>query len=214
MLRKRTASVILFHGSGDTGAGIKDWVRSLLGRDFDGSHIRYVYPTAPWQSYTPFEGDKANVWFDRQKIHIAADEESDSMTGAYDIANDLIQKQLDDGIPQHRIIVGGFSMGGALALHTGYHLNTNLAGVFAHSAFLNRKSIVYESLRNAANTPELRMFHGTDDKVVEFDWGQETYNTLIDLGVTGSFTELPNAEHELMESSMLDVEQWILQKLP
>ncbi|KAH8376824.1 hypothetical protein KR093_001528 [Drosophila rubida] len=211
---KRTASVIFFHGSGDTGAGIKDWVRSVLGRDFRGAHIRYVYPTAPWQRYTPFGGDKSNVWFDRQKVHIAADEESESMSEAYSIAKGLIREQLDDGIPLHRIIVGGFSMGGALALHTGYHLNTSVGGVFAHSAFLNRESIVYDSLANETDPPELCMLHGTNDQMVEFDWGRETYDALSELGVNGSFTVLPDVEHELTESSMRDVEQWILEKLP
>ncbi|KAM8717030.1 hypothetical protein ACLKA7_003838 [Drosophila subpalustris] len=216
MLRKPSASVIFFHGSGDTGAGIMDWVRSLIGRDLDGSHIRYVYPTAPLQKYTPFGGEESTVWFDRKNVDIAADEDRESMSKSYDIARRLVQKQMNDGIPEHRIIVGGFSMGGALALHTGYHLNTNLAGVFAHSAFLNRKSVVYKSLQQEtnANLPELCMFHGNDDNVVEFAWGKETFNNLTELGVSGSFTELPNTVHELQKSSLIDIEQWILQKLP
>lgn len=53
-------------------------------------------------------------------------------------------------------------MGGALAMHTGYHLNQNLGGVFAMSAFLNKHSIVLESLESSSTTqlPNLRMFHG------------------------------------------------------
>ena len=56
----------------------------------------------------------------------------------------------------------GFSMGGALSLHTGYHLNRNLGGVFCLSSFLNDRSIVYESLENssAESLPPLKMFHG------------------------------------------------------
>jgi len=197
-------------------AGIRDWVRSLIGRDFKGSHIRYVYPTAPLQSYTPFGGEESTVWFDRHKVGITADEERGSMAESYDIAHRHIKKQLDDNIPLHRIIVGGFSMGGALALHTGYHLNTDLAGVFAHSSFLNRKSVVYESLHEEPNVslPELCMFHGSDDDVVKFAWGKETFNSLSKLGVSGSFTELHNTAHELQESSMINLEEWILQKLP
>ncbi|XP_034475379.1 lysophospholipase-like protein 1 [Drosophila innubila] len=216
MLRKPSASVIFFHGSGDTGAGIMDWVRSLIGRDLDGSHIRYVYPTAPLQKYTPFGGEESTVWFDRKDVDIAAIEDRESMSRSYDIARRLIQKQVNDGIPLHRIIVGGYSMGGALALHTGYHVNTNLAGVFAHSSFLNRNSVVYKSLQEISNGnhPELCMFQGSDDEVVEFDWGFETFNTLIKLGVSGSFTVLHDTTHELQKSSLLDIEQWILQKLP
>lgn len=56
----------------------------------------------------------------------------------------------------------GFSMGGTLSLHTGYHLNRNLGGVFSLSSFLNSQSIVYESLESnpTGPFPPLKMFHG------------------------------------------------------
>lgn len=76
----------------------------------------------------------------------------------------MIQREVNSGIPPNRIVVGGFSMGGCLAMHTGYHLNQNLAGVFALSAFLNNNSIVYESLdsakKSSSELPKLKMFHG------------------------------------------------------
>jgi predicted esterase len=60
------------------------------------------------------------------------------------------------------IDITGFSMGGALALHTAFHLNRNLGGVFALSSFLNHQSIVYESLdeKTSDALPPLKMFHG------------------------------------------------------
>lgn len=214
IMRKPSASVIFFHGSGDTGPNVLEWVRGLIGRDFNGSHIKYVFPTAPMQEYTPFDGEMSTVWFNRESVDIAAEEDQGSMSQSYDIAKQLIQHEVDRGIPHSRIIVGGFSMGGALALHTGYHVNRNLAGVFAHSSFLNRKSVVYESLEAESTHPELRMFHGTDDKVVKFQWGRETFDRLQEFGVIGTFTSLNNTAHELQKSSMLEVEQWILKKLP
>lgn len=213
MIRK-SASVIFFHGSGDTGPNVLAWVRNLIGRDFAGSHIKYIFPTAPKQKYTPFGDEISTVWFNRTSVDIDAPEEVESMSKSYDIANGLIQNEVDLGVATDRIIVGGFSMGGALALHTGYRLNTELAGVFAHSAFLNRESIVYESLEGKSMHPELCMFHGTSDDIVAYKWGLDTFDKLQNLGVSGTFTTLDNAAHELMESSMLDVERWILKKLP
>jgi phospholipase/carboxylesterase len=81
----------------------------------------------------------------------------------YETVTEMLKRELGQGIPAERIIVGGFSMGGALALHTAFHLHTNLAGVFACSSFLNHGSVVYESLaaRKAdKELPELLMFHG------------------------------------------------------
>ncbi|XP_064540848.1 lysophospholipase-like protein 1 [Drosophila montana] len=214
IMRKPSASVIFFHGSGDTGPNVLEWVRGLIGRDFNGSHIKYVFPTAPMQEYTPFDGEMSTVWFNRESVDIAAGEDRSSMSQSYDIAKQLIQHEVDQGIPHSRIIVGGFSMGGALALHTGYHVTRNLAGVFAHSSFLNRKSVVYESVEAGSTLPELCMFHGEDDKVVEFQWGRETFDRLQELGVIGTFTSLNDTAHELKKSSILEVEQWILKKLP
>lgn len=68
-------------------------------------------------------------------------------------------------------------MGGALSLHTGYHVNQDLAGVFACSSFLNDNSIVFETLRNRRNhtnpkpLPKLLMYHGERDSLVPLSWG-------------------------------------------
>ncbi|XP_023175490.1 lysophospholipase-like protein 1 [Drosophila hydei] len=217
-IRKHSASVIFFHGSGDTGPNLIEWVRFLLGRDFDLSHVKLIYPTAPTQKYTPLNGQLSTVWFDRRSVNIAAQESKKSMSQSYEIVQKLIQNEIDLGIPLNRIIVGGFSMGGALALHTGYHLNTGLAGVFAHSSFLNRKSVVYESLENQkqpkSTLPELRMFHGERDTLVPLEWGLETFESLQKLGITGTFIPLKNTLHELKRSSLLDLQEWIAKKLP
>ncbi|XP_022217098.1 lysophospholipase-like protein 1 [Drosophila obscura] len=215
---KQTASVIFFHGSGDTGPNVLEWVRFLLGRNLEYGHIKVIYPTAPVQKYTPLNGQESNVWFDRRSVNIAAQESKKSMSQCYESVNQLIEDEVSNGIPASRIIVGGFSMGGALALHTGYHLNAGLAGVFAHSAFLNRNSIVYESLQSSSEQkeqlPELRMFHGERDTLVPIEWGVETFKALQSLGVNGTFQPLKNTLHELKKSSLVDLQEWILEKLP
>ncbi|XP_017017662.1 lysophospholipase-like protein 1 [Drosophila kikkawai] len=214
---RHTASVIFFHGSGDTGPGILEWVRFVLGRNLEYPHIKIIYPTAPLQKYTPMDGEMSHVWFDRKSINIAAGEHKRSMSQCYDSINELIEKEVASGIPLNRIIVGGFSMGGAVALHTGYHLKPELAGVFAHSSFLNRESVVYESLQNhpeGSSLPELRMFHGERDTLVPPDWGMETFENLKKLGVKGTFHPLKNTLHELKTASISDLEKWIREKLP
>lgn len=140
------------------------WVRFLLGRDMQFPFIKVMYPTAPMQPYTPMDGELSNVWFDRKAINIDTYEDRKSLSNIYKVVNELIDEEISNGIPPSRIIVGGFSMGGALALHSAYHLNTELGGVFACSSFLNKGSIVYDSIRNRKDKtsalPELLMFHG------------------------------------------------------
>lgn len=110
-------------------------------------------------------------------------------------------------------------MGGALALHTAYHVNRNLAGVFGCSSFLNNDSVVYESLKTtAANSepklPKLLMFHGDRDSLVPADWGRKTYDQLCNLGVSGQFVTLKNTMHELKTKEIVDLQQWIGELLP
>ncbi|XP_055847557.1 lysophospholipase-like protein 1 [Episyrphus balteatus] len=215
---KHSATVIFFHGSGDTGSNLVEWVRFLLGRDLDFPHIKLIYPTAPLQPYTPLNGELSNVWFDRRSITIDAKENRKSLASIYETVHELINEEEKLGIPPERIIVGGFSMGGALALHTAYHLNTDLAGVFACSSFLNRDSIVYDSLKNrtkpGTDLPELKMFHGSRDLMVPSSWGQESYDELTKLGVKGQFSLLQNTLHELKKRELLDIQEWISVKLP
>ncbi|KAM7360318.1 lysophospholipase-like protein 1 [Cochliomyia hominivorax] len=211
------ASVIFLHGSGDTGRNLIEWIKLLLGRDMEFPHIKVVYPTAPFRPYTPLRGQLSNVWFDRESISITAPENRQSLEEIYENVYDIINGEVSQGIPMNRIIIGGFSMGGALAMHAGYHLNTQLGGVFACSSFLNRESIVYETLKNKSqkdNLPELKMFHGGRDTLVPIEWGQESFNKLSELGVKGTFTPLKHTLHELKKQELLDLEQWILQKLP
>lgn len=107
-------------------------------------------------------------------------------------------------------------MGGALAIHTGYHVNTQLAGVIACSAFLNKDSIVYESLKSKphGNLPELLMFHGDRDTLVRPDWGTSTFNKLQELGVSGEFVTLKNTMHELKTKELVQIQEWLTNILP
>lgn len=108
-------------------------------------------------------------------------------------------------------------MGGALALHTGYHVQPELRGVFALSAFLNNDSIVYESLRTkSASNPhaELLMFHGDRDTLVPIQWGRQSYEALEKLGIYGEFIVTKNTMHELKTRQMLQLQEWLNKILP
>ncbi|XP_055613838.1 lysophospholipase-like protein 1 [Uranotaenia lowii] len=161
--KSHIGTLIFFHGSGDTGRGLTEWIRFLLGRDLEFPHIKVIIPTAPVQPYTPMGGENSNVWFNRKRIEMDCPEIRTSLASIYDTVNEILKREIAQGVPAERIIVGGFSMGGALALHTAYHLNRDLAGVFAISSFLNTGSIVYDSvgsITEGEKLPDLLMFHG------------------------------------------------------
>ncbi|XP_028035472.1 lysophospholipase-like protein 1 [Bombyx mandarina] len=212
---KQTATVIFFHGSGSTGADIKEWVR-LMVEQFSFPHVKVLFPTAPLQPYTPAGGMMSNVWFDRANITPDVPEKLDSLARIETEVKNLIKTENDAGIPSDRIIVGGFSMGGALAFHTGYRWDRKLAGVFAFSSFLNYNSAVYDELKNNTGVtyPPLLQIHGNQDDLVPLKWGEETYQKLKSLGIQGSFFVQERLGHSLNRRGIKIIKDWIDEKLP
>ncbi|KAG8584412.1 hypothetical protein GDO81_008822 [Engystomops pustulosus] len=103
---KHSASVIFLHGSGDTGPGIKSWIREILKKDLAFSHIKVIFPTAPARPYTPMMGGISNVWFDRYKISIDSPEHLDSVNSMCQVLTDLIKEETAAGIAKNRILLG------------------------------------------------------------------------------------------------------------
>uniref|UniRef100_A0A182W169 palmitoyl-protein hydrolase n=1 Tax=Anopheles minimus TaxID=112268 RepID=A0A182W169_9DIPT len=215
--KKHAGTLIFLHGSGDTGNGLTEWIRFLLGRDMEFPHIKVIIPTAPVQPYTPMGGENSNVWFNRKRIEMDCPEIRTSLASIYDTVNEMLVREMAAGIPLNRIVVGGFSMGGALAMHTGYHLNRDLGGVFAISSFLNNGSIVYDSLdciSEDEHLPELLMMHGERDTLVPLEWGQTTFDELAKLNVRGQFVPHRTALHEIKKDQLLRVIDFVQKIIP
>ncbi|XP_012223532.1 lysophospholipase-like protein 1 [Linepithema humile] len=214
--KKHTATVFFFHGSGGTGEDIKEWVNILNRGKLQFSHIKLVYPSAPSQPYTPIGGMRQNVWFDRMTISNQVPEHLKSVDSMCQSISELIDKEVSDGIPLNRIIVGGFSMGGCLALHLAYRYKTAIAGCFTMSSFLNKGSMIYEHLKvnPEHNKIPLIQYHGMLDTLVPIEWGEESAKNLKDVGVNVKFVPLKNVDHELNREEIQDWKDWLLNILP
>nr|XP_046171162.1 lysophospholipase-like protein 1 isoform X1 [Oncorhynchus gorbuscha] len=214
---KHSASVIFLHGSGDTGRGVRAWVKEVSVPDLAFPHIRVVYPTAPARPYTPMRGALSNVWFDRYKISHDCLEHLESIDAMANSLGAVIQEEIRAGVPKHRMIIGGFSMGGAMALHLACRYHPDVAGVFALSSFLNKYSVVYQAVEERARAgsplPELFQGHGTGDELVFHKWGEETTALLKKAGMTTTFHSFPGLQHQLSRPEIELLRSWILTKL-
>ncbi|XP_050750143.1 lysophospholipase-like protein 1 isoform X3 [Gymnogyps californianus] len=196
---RHTASLIFLHGSGDTGQGARTWIKQILNQDMAFQHIKVIYPTAPA----------------RYKISNDCPEHIESIDSMCRGLTDLINDEIKNGIAKNRILIGGFSMGGGMAMHLAYRFHQDLAGVFALSSFLNKDSAVYQALkRNESVLPELFQCHGTADELVLYSWGEETNKMLKSLGVSTSLHTFPNLNHELSRTEIEKLKTWIVKKLP
>ncbi|XP_025963580.1 lysophospholipase-like protein 1 isoform X1 [Dromaius novaehollandiae] len=212
---RHTASVVFLHGSGDTGQGARTWIKEILNQDMAFQHIKVIYPTAPARPYTPMKGALSTAWFDRYKISNDCSEHIETIDSMCHQLTDLINDEIKNGIAKNRILVGGFSMGGGMAMHLAYRFHRDVAGVFALSSFLNKESAVYQALnRNEGVLPELFQCHGTADELVLCSWGEETNKMLKSLGVSVSLHTFPNLNHELSRAEIEKLKTWIVKKLP
>ncbi|KAL1769951.1 lysophospholipase 1 [Sigmodon hispidus] len=213
---RHSASLIFLHGSGHSGEGMKEWIRCILNQDLTFQHIKIIYPTAPSRPYTPLKGAFSNVWFDRFKISNDCPEHLESIDQMCQVLSELIDDEVKNGIQKSRILIGGFSMGGCMAMHLAYRNHRDVAGVFALSSFLNKDSVVYKGLQQGGSStlPELLQCHGTVDELVLHSWGEETNSKLKSLGVSTVFHSLPNLYHDLNRTELERLKSWILTKLP
>lgn len=223
---RHSATVLLLHGLGDRGENYEQAIRYMLGRDLGQHqpqmrHVRFLFPTAPKQAFTLFGGRMANIWSDIQGTiaNIAIPEMRNGLQLSDRLLGALIDAEIAAGVPIGRIAVVGFSLGGIMALHTGFRLRPGMAGVVSISTYLQYDNLVYDRLRAAdadtiAALPPLLMLHGTEDQLLTYADGRNTHAVLRDFGVRVEFRTFVGMRHEMRGNMLLEVESWLAKRLP
>jgi len=215
---KHTATVIFAHGLGDTGAGWQP-IAEMLSMQLP--HIKFVLPTAPIRPVTVNGGMSMNAWYDIPALAgdiFNASEDGPGMRSSSHLINELITVEVDAGLDSKRIIVGGFSQGGALALLTGLTTERQLAGVIALSSRLPlRKEILMMASDNARKLPFF-FGHGDVDPIVPYEFGQLSVKFLTEsLGLASKniqFTTYPGMGHSVIDKEIADVAEWLKKVVP
>ena len=174
-------SVIWLHGLGADGHDFEGIVPEL--NLIDSSSIRFIFPHAPVQAITVNRGMEMRAWYDvlsmdelQREVDVAGIERSTLLV------NQLIQKEIDRGIPARNILLVGFSQGGVLALHAGLRYPEQLAGIIALSAYLPTLNSLPTQRAPANNNTPIFMSHGIIDSVVAVEMGKAAFDGLKALG--------------------------------
>jgi predicted esterase len=147
--------VLWFHGLGDTADGWADMMPSL-----NLEETKFILPTALSIPISVNGGMEMNGWSDIHGLSMDAKEDRDGFNLAAKRANAIIQAEIDKGIPASKIAIGGFSQGGALALHVTLRSPNAYAGCVALSTWLPLRDDYPEALSTAAKT--MPIFQVTD----------------------------------------------------
>lgn len=213
---RHTATIIFLHGLDDVG---KTWLDEFnlfeIPKKFP--YIKFVFPTASIMKISKNNGESMTSWFDVYGFDRNAKEDQESIEKASQLLNDYIEKEMQDGISSQRIMIGGFSMGGAVCLHTILTSPVTLAGVLALSTWLPLLNTFPEKLVNGSaktNVPILHC-HGNKDPIIEINWArlsEECFKTMSFKNYL--FKEYDQMVHTNTEQEMKDVMDFIGQYLP
>ncbi|KAK0729716.1 Phospholipase/carboxylesterase/thioesterase [Lasiosphaeris hirsuta] len=217
---RHTATVIFFHGLGDTGDGwsfaVENWRRR---QRLD--EVKFILPHAPQIPIAINMGMRMPGWYDiaemsndPESLRRSEDETGILRSQAY--VNELIQKEVDAGIPTDRIVLGGFSQGGALSLFSGLTAKTKLAGIVALSAYLMLSLKFTELVPKPEFNKQTPIFmgHGGSDQVVNTALGEKSAEFLKGLGYNVNMKIYRGMAHSACPEELEEVEAFLTDKLP
>jgi len=204
-------SVVWLHGLGADGHDFEPIVPEL--GIADRLCLRFVFPHAPMRPVTINGGMTMRAWYDVLTLDRGGPQDEDGIRESGRILEMLIEREHERGIPYEKIVLAGFSQGGAIALHTALRHPQRLAGLMALSTWLPlADSLDEEVVRNAdAQSQELPIFmaHGSFDPMLPIALGQHSHEALEQAGYKVEWHEYPMA-HAVCAEEIADIRDWLL----
>jgi phospholipase/carboxylesterase len=200
--------VIWLHGLGADGHDFEPLVQELnLPPQLA---IRFIFPHAPMIPVTINNGYVMRAWYDILAMDIGSAQDESGIRQSQQFVNQMIDQQIADGIPGERIVLAGFSQGGAVILQTGLRLDKPLAGMMALSTYLPlADSLDAEKTAQNSHTP-IFMAHGDSDPVVVPELAYRARSRLEREGYQLEWHEYPGMQHGVCEQEIDHIRSWLL----
>ncbi|KAF7281146.1 acyl-protein thioesterase 1 [Rhynchophorus ferrugineus] len=205
---KHTATLIFLHGLGDTGQG---WAQAM--NSIRAPFVKVICPTANTMPVTLNSGFRMPSWFDLKTLEETGPEDDEGIKSAATLIHSMIDDEIKGGIPAERILLGGFSQGGALAIYAALTFTQKLAGVVALSCWLPlRKN--FPAAKKCPDDVPIFQCHGDCDPVVPYKWGQMTASVLKTLLKNVEFKSYRSLMHSSNDEEMRDIKAFINKNMP
>ncbi len=191
------ATVIILHGLGADGTDFLSFADELK-LDAVGP-VRYVFPRAPVRRVTINGGQPMRAWYDILNMDLVRREDEAGLRDAFARVHALLDAEVARGVPAHRIVLGGFSQGCAIALGAGLRYRERLAGLVAMSGYLPlADALAAERSTANASTPVFQA-HGRSDGVIALPRATATRDQLLALGQPLEWHDYPMEHSVCME---------------
>lgn len=198
-------SVIWLHGLGADGHDFEPIAPELA---VPGRPLRFVFPHAPVRPVTLNGGIPMRAWFDVYGLDRSGPQDERGIREAERTVRALIRRENERGVPTARIVLAGFSQGGAVALHGGLRYSEPLAGLIGLSTYLPLEWTVEAEAGAANRATPIFMAHGTLDPLVPPGLGQSTRDLLRRLDYSIEWRTYP-IEHAVSAEEIADVRDWL-----
>lgn len=198
-----SASVIWLHGLGADGNDFMPVVKML-----NLPNIRFILPHAPYQKISMNNGYEMRAWYDLFGLQSKHPQDAVGIEKTQVYIESLITQEISRGIASERIVIAGFSQGGAIALHLATRQQQALAGVLALSTYLPlQEKLAPQKTGQSLNTP-IFMAHGTFDEVITLERCQQSLTVLQENGYQVEWHEYPMA-HSVHPQEINDIRAFL-----
>jgi phospholipase/carboxylesterase len=205
------SAVVLMHGLGADGHDFETLVFELhLPAE---SAIRWVFPHAPIRPVTLNGGMPMRAWFDILGLDRRSEEDEVGIRDSAEAIRRLVARERERGIAADRIVLAGFSQGGAMALHTALREPERLAGVLALSTYLPLGDALEAEAHPANAAVPIFQAHGTADPIVPLALGEGSRDRLRARGYEVDWRTYP-MPHSVCAEEVSDIRAWLLGVLP
>ncbi len=199
-------AVIWLHGLGADGHDFEPIVPELVDEAWPA--IRFVFPHAPVRAVTINGGMRMRAWYDILGLEIAQRQDERGVRESIAFVQGLIARENARGVPSERIVIAGFSQGGAIALASGLRHPERLAGVVALSTYLPIAESSAGERSEANRALPIFMAHGSLDPVVGHALGQMSRSYLEQLGYAVQWHSY-SMPHSVNAEEIADLARWL-----
>ena len=199
--------VIWLHGLGADGHDFEPIVPELKLKPE--LNIRFIFPHAPMIPVTINQGFVMRAWYDIKSDQIASEQDEAGIRQSAALVDQIIEEQIAAGISADRIVLAGFSQGGAIVLQAGLRQAKPLAGIMALSTYLSlAEKLADEKTEANQNTP-IFLVHGAIDQVIPIDLAYKTRGQLEKAGYAPEWHEYENMPHSVSLDEINHISDWL-----